>query len=159
MSEITISSPIKNVIKVGSHIFLPSNNFDKSPQSLIANNIKYVINLSDSSFDTKYNQITFMNQSLNNKGFCYLMRMMPKYINFIDNVYKKKENVLIYSNKGNANPLTILIAYYMMKYDIDYNMVNNRLKRNTHLDMRSIKDINFTYLSNISNIIKSSGCF
>ncbi len=109
------------ISKVNDQIYLSSIENICNYTQLEKNNISYVLNVSDKIFSkTPGNKTVFLDQPISSKSFCFLMKIIPLCIEFIDSAINSNRNVLICCHDGYSRTVVILIAYYILKYSINF---------------------------------------
>lgn len=115
--------------RVADHIYLGAIRLSAEYSLLKENNIKYVLNLTNSILQIDRNcDIVCLNQALNSEDFCSLMKLIPKCVSFIDKAIQEKKNIAICCRDGYSKTFVILAAYYILKSNQDYQTVYDDLK-------------------------------
>ncbi len=115
--------------KINEKIYLGAIDTVSNYDLLKENNIGYILNLTNSYMKIRHeSQLLSLNQPISSKSFCCLMKVMPKCVEFITSAMSSNQNILICCRDGYSRTLVVLTAYYILKYNMDYQTVFDRLK-------------------------------
>lgn len=121
------SDPI-NLIEEG--IYLGDYEGAQNSQVLQSNNIKKVLSLLEdfSDFITfegiQYKRVEIIDTCKSN-----LLQFVPECIQFISEAQKNRENILVHCAAGVSRSPSILIAYFMVKYSVNYYAARNYVNK------------------------------
>ena len=118
-----------SLTKVAENIYMGAIGLSAEYRVLKENNIKYVLNLTNSIVQIDPNSgINCLNQTLHSQDFCSFMKMIPKCVSFIEKAIQERKNIAICCRDGYSRTFTVLTAYYILKYNKDYHTVSDQLK-------------------------------
>jgi len=107
--------------KIDDHIYIGSIYDANNINNLKSNNIECVLSiLSSHNTIIKYPNIEYMRISIEDVPSSDISKYFKDTFTFIDNSIVNKKNILIHCKSGISRSATILCAYLMKKYKINY---------------------------------------
>jgi protein-tyrosine phosphatase len=138
--------------KIIDNIFVGAIDLCMDIDKLVANNICYILNLTNSQINIKNSNINVFNFPLSSKTYCSLMNNIPKCIEYIDLSTKSNGNILICCRDGISRAFVVMCAYYILKYNKNYKSVSHILKTKSHIDI--VIGSNYEkYLNQMHNVV------
>lgn len=144
-------------VKFSDHIYLGSIESTKEYDTLKSHHIDYVLNLTNSFIQAKSNcQINCLNQPLSSKKFSCLMKIIPECVTYIDKAINSGKKIAICCRDGYSRTLVVLTAYYILKYNKDFQTVYNQIKQTLPNLSINISPEYGTHLDNMRQMVNDA---
>lgn len=115
--------------KVTDCIYLGTIDQAQQYTTLYEKQIGNILNLTSTSIKVSPGcHINCMNQPMSSKSFSYLMKILPKCVQFIDKSVNSGKKIAICCRDGYSRTLVILAGYYILKYNQDFKSIYSTLK-------------------------------
>ena len=128
-----INQRSKSLIRVANGIYIGSIdqliNYKIEIEILKDSKMKNILNLTNDIVGlSPQSGVECLNCPISSKSFCSLMKSLPECIEYIDKTLLSGKDIVICCRDGFSKTFVVLCAYYILRYNKNYETIQNTLK-------------------------------